>query len=1002
MTARTWPRLAALTLAGALTACANPYALKVSSIDYSPRQKAGTVQVSDPKLYRREALINERREELTYLKGLIDSSTGKEFKPEIVRELEVVSTLSAALGLSFDPAAGLNYRRAKATSDLQQEINTLKLELELEKLKKEAELFRKDLQAQSAVSDANLGKGGDQTVGTPSSNVSAASAAQLMAAIDTLKQSLNSRLGDTTATAARTPSSVAANPADEFRDRAAYRSLLNSARNSASLDELHDRNASALMRLSFQATVLPPSEDYSRSLGVLRMSVEAPDLNDRRWVEDVYVLWLAHMDRSLTIWRPKPPEVPVTAAASPQKPPAKPSKKGKAPVPTPSATPEARMPPPTPLVQADLEPEEDPALAGLATASRLFDLAYYEYPLSKSDPKDCRGLRLDKPKPDAKCGVFALAAPRIANPNDFAGRVSEPLLESYDFIVRAPGFVADGGVSEYAQARVKLRSGLATRLVSSCQLAGPVWDAPSGDSVTEGLKDTVLKAQRATFVTRALNDLELRARRIIADHHLKTAANSDLLTSWLSGAEAARRLLDDLAVYGFAGCDPTATQALESGGAIYIPPEFQRIVTNRDARVAVYEVGPREQVQQLSTVARAADAIGLAAAAAGQFPGRGVGASANVGLTRAAVGKADALERAPLVVAFAEAPGRAEIPGRAETPGRAEKPGKTTSPKSKVVESAPAFGWLLGPRASLNPRRKSLDLQQVLKPYDLTVDLSVPGWWPYFDLKTETAWAPDWQKHPRQIMGDAATAKLVRVPLSPNDADMTALTSLLAGGSGLRIAQIQAIEPGKIVPCAETTLQITGDNIWRASSVVIGGKQYGDSAISVLPDMRGVAVTVKAENSGFPAMSGENARVTALTPYGAATSSIQVSPLRQEACPKPGDEQRQPPKPEGPKIAAVKPVEASVCGAATFTLTGDKLEEVTRAQLGAAVGDLSREKGKDGKNTGSKLFVSFSKDQMKASFGGQSKANLVLWGAKDAVISETPITLTVPFSCPLT
>ena len=51
---------------------------------------AGTITVSDPKLFRREALINQRRKRVEWVKKLIDQSEQKTFEPKLLREVEVV------------------------------------------------------------------------------------------------------------------------------------------------------------------------------------------------------------------------------------------------------------------------------------------------------------------------------------------------------------------------------------------------------------------------------------------------------------------------------------------------------------------------------------------------------------------------------------------------------------------------------------------------------------------------------------------------------------------------------------------------------------------------------------------------------------------------------------------------------------------------------------------------------------------------------------------------
>ena len=62
----------------------------VSRINWSGDTMAGTITVSDPKLFRREALINQRRKRVEWVKKLIDQSEQKTFEPKLLREVEVV------------------------------------------------------------------------------------------------------------------------------------------------------------------------------------------------------------------------------------------------------------------------------------------------------------------------------------------------------------------------------------------------------------------------------------------------------------------------------------------------------------------------------------------------------------------------------------------------------------------------------------------------------------------------------------------------------------------------------------------------------------------------------------------------------------------------------------------------------------------------------------------------------------------------------------------------
>ncbi len=84
-----------------VSACGNPYALNLNSVNLDAKQAKGVIQFTDPKLYKREALINERKNERAYLGVLLTASESPEFKvePEIVREIEVIQAFSSAVGV---------------------------------------------------------------------------------------------------------------------------------------------------------------------------------------------------------------------------------------------------------------------------------------------------------------------------------------------------------------------------------------------------------------------------------------------------------------------------------------------------------------------------------------------------------------------------------------------------------------------------------------------------------------------------------------------------------------------------------------------------------------------------------------------------------------------------------------------------------------------------------------------------------------------------------------
>lgn len=774
--------------------------MQVASIDYESAQEPGPIQFTDPRLFRREALIEERRREGEYLDELIRNSSSQTFSPEIVRDLETISSFAANLGINFDPAAGRNYRRAEENAEVQQEINALRLQMQLEQLRRDLEILRTNLPNQTQVSTQNQNPG-PATNPTASSTVTPAS----FDAINTLITNMQSRLAATptgNATAPRATSGVAS-PIDAFYDRAAYRDLLASARNAAALDELHDSQGSALVRLSFAATVLPPPRPLMDSLGVLRMQIEAPEWSPAE-VEAVYRLWLQHINRNLNVQLRQGGEASF-------------------------------------VTNLALEP---------VVTRDLFDTIYYYYPVRAGS--GCDGLSFDPGGPGAHCGRLVLAVARPAYGPGVAVTASRAGTLYTAFVN------PNGPISRIQRAREVLADNPAGfRFQCGGQTGNPQFDDP------------LQVALDARFLFNSLALAEIEARRILADAGIALPARSPRLTGFAAAAGNADLLIRDFLTRA------RQERCAEPDGIfrhLYVPPDFETALRSRDYRVAIYDVGPREQAQRLSTAARAANAVSLAAAVAAQAPGSGLGGNASVGYSRSAVGRVDAIERAPLVVSFAEAQ---------ETPRRGE------GEAAPAAQTMPAFGWLLGPRVTADTRRNRLELQQQLRPYDLSVDLAVPGWWPYLYLNAETAWAPNWRTGSGRTVAAGAQPRRIRVPLGTNSADLAGLTDRLAGTSAVRVPSIVSLVPETVSCTSGAELQIMGQNIWRATTVIIGGKRLeGTNVVRLLPDMGGISVSVPA--GAFPALEGARAMVTVLTPYGPATYPINIQNQRADGtCPLP-------------------------------------------------------------------------------------------------------------------
>ena len=402
-------------------------------------------------------------------------------------------------------------------------------------------------------------------------------------------------------------------------------------------------------------------------------------------------------------------------------------------------------------------------------------------------------------------------------------------------------------------------------------------------------------------------------------------------------------------------------EGMKPGSPLTIPDAFSKKVT-QSGRIAVYDVGPREQAQQVSTVARSAQALSLAAAVAAQAPSSGVGARAGLGFLRQAIGKAEALERVPTVVGFASAANSlAPAPSRSNT----------------------AFGWLVLPRATVKPGKGTITLDQNFRAQDLSVDLAVPGWWPEVRLAVSTTWAPDWQTMPEAgLRPDARTERMQVVPLPTRPGDMTGLTELLTGEIG-HIPSIDDVSPTALPACEDTVLRIKGSNIWRASSVLLNGRRITGPDIEVMPDMLGILVSVKG---GSKAREDEDAGLEVLTPYGAVgwRGKITLAKADPDCKPEPAVDTSE------PIVTSVLPASVPRNGAQEITLVGTALKSITEARLAG-------QNAKIEKLADARLTISLTAVQMCAIATGDKMPLQLFKG--DKLGPATTIGVTDPNNC---
>ena len=897
-----------------LAACGTPYSDRLSAIDWSASPAAGTISISQPRMFRRASLINERRLDADWLNQQLENSKTIDFKPEIAREVEQITAFAAALGLSFDPASALNYRRASETGDLQQQIQVMKLQLQLDQLKRDAELVRGKFASQTDPVNSALGAASASAPAPAVAGVTAASADQLKAAIDKLTANLATRLDVDAKPPAIAQTSV--NPADVFRDRAAYRDLLKSARNAVSLDDLHDYGGSALIRLNFQAMVLP-DRTTSNIPGVVQMTIKSP-VADASEMQQIYRGWLDHVNqrlsqRSADGWKiddeilnsaasdnfdvveylfvrpPKSTAIPTPSAAHVAPEAAKVAARARPLAKDDTGAKAARSPPPKPAPAPASAPKPAPAPAPVAAKAL-----------------NCPGLTFSGQTGDAECGRLVFAVPRFQGKSIQEGATAT--LEQYGKWFN-PKESEQRDRDNFTKEHASLVKNAKT-LVRECGL--PAADPPTPGAAPSDayvLYVALLKAQIRSAAGDVFAMIYRDARRLLGLNWPATDGDAQLIAT---RAARAKQLLLTFEAGAYQGCKPDRRKAFrDSMPGLYIPPGFEEVLKGDD-RVAVYDIGPREQVQQVSTISRVANNLALAVSLAAAAPKSGAAANAAASYSRQSTGKAAALERVPALIGYS---------------------------------TGSTFGWVVGPKATVDPKG-SLNLEQSPRTLDLSVDLSVPGWWPSLTIETTTAWAASREAVTSgtvQVVGTQPGQ--VKVPMEANYADYEVLTARIMRGGVNETRQVSLetdrLKEQSVSACRATSVYLSGPNVWRAENILIAGYRLDQSAITVSPDMRGVLLNVPALDELVGDVTAATLPVSVLTRYGDVRGDVGYIPKPASGSCKPVDKKAA----DGPAITSVVPTQFRAGADVVFTVEGSKFDQLNQVAINGQPGTLTVDKG---------------------------------------------------------
>lgn len=283
----------ALGIVSACWGCApTPYGLSVGTINETAPARHAAILMSDPQIYARETLLNDRLRESKYLADALKRSETVPFEPTIRRELRTLQEFAASFRAGVDTGAARDFERQNEIRDLRQQSEIAKLQADIEYSRRQMDAIRG-----SGVTAPTSRPGGESN--PPSTDTEAAQRiAKLEEKTAALEKELKDKLDslrnakfDTDVPTTRR-SATQSSPEEEYEDRKAFREKIRADLAAVSLDDLHDADGNGLYRLQFRATILPgePKDKF----GVARLTLRPPVLNQAE-IAKLYNTWLWHV-----------------------------------------------------------------------------------------------------------------------------------------------------------------------------------------------------------------------------------------------------------------------------------------------------------------------------------------------------------------------------------------------------------------------------------------------------------------------------------------------------------------------------------------------------------------------------------------------------------------------------------------------------------------------------------------------------------------------------------
>lgn len=786
----------------ALSACETPYSLSIGDYDEEGSQKAAAIEVSDPQIYTRENLINDRRKEIARLTELLNDSKNQKFVPQLRRDLREISTFTGSLQASFNPALGAAAGRAEEQVALEEEIARANLRTELATAQERQLLAERRVSAiesgatpEGQAPSARDTQDADTTVAPELPDLK-----NVQSRLDGLSKKLDKVLSEVPDVAA---TDIPSTPREKFRDEQAYRGEIRAAIAENNLDDLHDATGNALYRMQFRATLLPG--ERKGQYGITRMHVKPPKFRAEE-IRDLYFAWLGHVTQQLNL-----------ALASDR--------------------------------SANWRYET------LGATGDLYDIVYFIYADEKdSNTSQCVRTNRSKAIPEG-CNALRLAVPRpygvgLQELTDMAPMA--PILADE---LRRLSKAADAVYADSASEGIELEKDTAVCKEALSTAWVRNWFASAAIARTpEELIEQVQSLQRfLPIVASSVRALQTAVPRI-GDR--AASAIRDLLAELNRTNTLTQNVLLPLQ-HQFPDCPGFVQGELRAALSNSIPESFLRPLIASDGidpakeyapapgyRAYTYAAKPVELAQQISTAASAGNALELSLALSATVPSSGVSAEGSAGYMRAAIGRIEALERTPIVVGYATT--------------------ETQNSKDGSTEFGWVFGPPVVPdtEESKLERRQRLVSHQVLADVSVPgwwprLSLEIETAWIANWHDGDGALAKAEDKRSRTVWVDLPRNRA-------NLESLTDTVARAFWGRQPGTTQIYDVQPKRIYVCPGQTVQflVFGSDVWRNASVFLNGSEAKSNTVRVLPDMAGVTA---AFDLSEVAPSGEEADKSVLT-----------------------------------------------------------------------------------------------------------------------------------------